>query len=499
MIKERASGILCHISSLPSSFGVGDIGPEAFKFIDFLARAGQKYWQILPLNPTDSALGNSPYSSFSAFAFNILFLSPEALVKDGFLNKEALVGMDVPEDGQVHYDQALTLKQDILTRAYEAYKARRFQLRDVEAFYAQQDFWLHDYALFVVLKRKFSNVSWAAWPREYRDRDAGALVRFAAEEAEAVGREKFGQYLFYRQWMGLQGYASAKGVGFVGDIPIYVNYDSVDVWVHSDLFKLDKKKDPVMVAGVPPDYFSEDGQRWGNPVYDWARLEQTHFSWWVQRIKHNLALFDVVRIDHFRAFAQCWEIPAEELTAKKGKWCDVPGVALFETLQKEIQHLPIIAEDLGIITPDVDALKEQFGLPGMRVLLFAFHNEYKKSRDLPDNYVPFSIVYTGTHDNNTIRGWYDHDITPVEKKNLVEYMKREIRPNEICRVYIEMAQMSASVVCVVPVQDLLGFGEEARMNKPSTIKGNWQWRLNSGALTLGLARYLAAQTIKAGR
>lgn len=490
MMEDRSSGLLCHISSLPSLFGIGDLGPEAYRFVDFLAKAGQRWWQILPVAPTEPALANSPYSSFSAFAANPLFISPELLVKEGLLEKQDIVGFDMAA-GSVDYDAAAQTKTALINKAYARHCSRRIKLHSFENFCSQEASWLNDFALFVVLKRHSHGVCWADWPVALRDRDPEALRDFTVSHAMTIDREKFAQYLFFRQWTALQEYCSRKGVGLVGDIPIYVNYDSVDTWVHPEIFKLDENRRQTVVAGVPPDYFSKDGQRWGNPLYDWKKLRQTGFAWWVDRLRHNLSLFDAVRIDHFRGFVQCWEIPAEEKTAIAGAWCDVPGEEFFTALQAHFEKLPIIAEDLGIITKDVDALKEKFHLPGMRVLMFAFHNEYKKSRDLPANYLPQSVVYTGTHDNNTVAGWYEHDRTDIEKKNMLEYFGRELDAAEVNWVMIEEAMASSAQMAIVPLQDVLGLGQEARMNRPSTVKGNWSWRFKSGDLNKDMARRLS--------
>ncbi|MEI8012640.1 MAG: 4-alpha-glucanotransferase [Candidatus Omnitrophota bacterium] len=499
MMKGRSSGILCHISSLPSPYGIGDLGPEAFRFVDVLARARQRYWQVLPLNPTDSALGNSPYSTYSAFGWNTLLISPDRLCEDGFLTQAELDNCRIPAEDGVPFDAVYARKANMLELAYRAFKARPFGLRAFTLFCESQCFWLDDHALFVVLKRKAGHACWADWPVDWRDRDPGVLKAVAVEFADELRQEKFFQFLFYRQWMAFQEYCSRQGVGLIGDIPIYVNYDSADVWRDPSLFKLDQDKRLTFVAGVPPDYFSRDGQRWGNPVYAWERHLATGFDWWMKRLRHNLAFFDIVRIDHFRAFAQCWEIPATELTAVRGAWRDVPGGDLFAAFQREFPDLPIIAEDLGIITPDVDALKERFGLPGMKVLLFAFHTEPEKSRDIPENFTPLSVVYTGTHDNNTIRGWYSRDITSVEKRNMLAYCGRDIPSKEINQWMIGAALRSPSVLAVIPLQDILGLGAEARMNTPSTVTGNWRWRFGSGNFSAQMADRLAALTEGAGR
>jgi 4-alpha-glucanotransferase len=499
MKRERSSGILCHVSSLPSFYGIGDLGPEAFHFVDMLKRSRQRYWQVLPLNPTESGLGNSPYSSYSAFAFNPLLISPEKLYKDGLLTRDELKECRIDSDGVVAFDRVYDRKAWMLGRAYDKYRSQWFKSGAFPQFCSTHKSWLDDHALFVALKRRFKDIGWFNWPVEFRDRDPVALKNISLELQQDILREKYAQFLFCRQWMTLRAYALRKGVRFIGDVPIYVNYDSVDVWRNPQFFKLDKDRRQTFVAGVPPDYFSKEGQRWGNPVYDWDNLKKTGFAWWVERVRHNLDSFDLVRIDHFRAFAQCWEIPASEPTAVKGVWRDVPGVELFTELRKAFPKLPIIAEDLGVITPDVDALKDHFLLPGMNVLMFAFHNEYKKSRDLPENSTPLSVVYTGTHDNNTVAGWFSQDITPIEKKNMHEYFHRDIKLEEANWVMVELALRSAAFLAVVPLQDILGLKQDARMNKPSTVKGNWGWRLLPGGFTPAMQGRLASLVVKTKR
>lgn len=467
--------------------------------MDALSLAGQRWWQVLPLNPTDNALCNSPYSSYSAFAFNYLLISPEMLVEDGLLTNDDTICFADGSMGRVNFDVIYEKKKALIDLAFQRYRQRKFPIKAFEDFCVKQAGWLDDFALFVVLKSVFGNACWADWPVELKDRHAYALDAARRERAPALLREKFAQYLFYSQWMRLQKHCSARGIGLIGDIPIYVNYDSADVWVHPELFKLDGNKRQTFVAGVPPDYFSEEGQRWGNPVYDWTKLKHTGFAWWIERIRHNLIFFDLVRVDHFRGFAQCWEIPAHEKTAIKGEWKDVPGKEFFTALNRELGDLPIIAEDLGIITPDVDELKESFSFPGMRVIMFAFHHEYKKSRDLPENYTANSVVYTGTHDNNTLRGWFDNDMTEVERKNSTEYFGQPLEAEDVHWKIIALAMGSRANLCIIPLQDVLGLGQEARMNRPSTQKENWLWRFETEVLTPELLQRMRGLTIQANR
>lgn len=504
MLVQRASGILCHVSSLPSSFGIGDLGPEASIFVSNLAASGQKYWQLLPLSPTNPALANSPYSSASAFAFNELLISPEGLVQDGLLLKQDLDLFVLPSSDSVDFEAVARKKQDMLDRVWERYclaapSGQVIPEGEFESFESAQALWLNDYALFVVLKARFAGTAWIDWPAEFRDRHPDALSVFQTENAGRIRKEKFKQFLFYRQWLRLRGECFRHGILLIGDIPIYVNYDSADVWRHPEFFMLDASRRPVVVAGVPPDYFSEEGQRWGNPIYNWPVLADNGFSWWIDRFRHNLALFDEVRIDHFRAFAQYWEIPSGEKTAKKGRWVDAPGKELFTALREHFPLLPVIAEDLGIITPDVDALKDQFGFPGMKVLMFAFHNDYLKSRDLPENYQTLSVAYTGTHDNNTLQGWYNHDLTPVERTNIRSYFGCDISADSINSVLIARLLFSSAGLVIIPLQDVLALGGEARMNNPALIPGNWKWRLVETGFDLGKFEYLRLLTIASGR
>ncbi|NLE65626.1 MAG: 4-alpha-glucanotransferase [Elusimicrobia bacterium] len=494
----RSSGVLCHISSLPSAFGIGDLGPEAYRFADFLARAGQTWWQMLPISPTDPALKNSPYNSFSAFAGNPLFISPQKMVEDGWLDAADIEEFAV-DVGPADHEAACRLREAFFEKAFRRCRPEGFSGKDLLSFQEREAYWLDDFALFVVLKETFGQTSWSQWPQPLRDRDPRALADFVSANRERIERVKFIQYLFDHQWRELRGYCSTAGVRLVGDIPIYVSYDSADVWAAPQLFELGPDRAPKVVAGVPPDYFSADGQRWGNPLYDWDRMRDEVFAWWVARFRRILSLFDRVRVDHFRAFAQCWEIPASEKTAVNGVWKDVPGAELFTVLCREFPGLPVIAEDLGIITPDVDALKNKFSFPGMRVLLFAFHNEYRKSRDLPENYDTPSVVYTGTHDNNTVRGWYEHDMTEIERKNAEEYFGCPLTRKDVHLLFIRAALESRAEIAILSLQDILGLGQKARMNKPSTVEGNWIWRFPERRLTRKLSASLKEMSREAGR
>jgi len=482
---QRTCGVLLHVSSLPSKYGVGDFGPEAFRFADWLHEAGQTWWQVLPLNPTGPGLGNSPYSSYSAFAGNVLFVSPEAMVEAGWL-APGEAECEPVESGD--FEAAERVKGALLSKAFARAEVALPHNEAFGAFCRSNAFWLDDYALFVALKQEFGGAAWPHWPEEVRDRDPGSLGYWSNRLWSRTQYEKFVQFLFFQQWGGLRDYLRERGIKVIGDAPIYVTLDSADCWAHQHLFKLDEKKEPVFVAGVPPDYFSKTGQRWGNPVYDWPTLEAENFGWWVDRLQHNFGLYDLVRLDHFRGFAAYWEIPAEEPTAINGDWIFASGFELLDTLRARIGEIPLIAEDLGVITPDVVQLKDEFGLPGMKVLQFAFTAEEPSgNRDMPYYHTRNCVAYTGTHDNNTTLGWFLNDAAPEDVAILSEYLGKEVSKESVCWDMIRLCYASVADIAVVPIQDMLCLGEQARMNMPSTTKGNWSWRLSPGALTPELA------------
>lgn len=478
-MKRRGCGVLLHITSLPSSYGIGDLGPWAYKFADFLAETKQSFWQILPLNPTDSAHGNSPYNSVSAFANNTILISPECLVQDGFLEKNDIENPPLFPKHTVHYHDVTRYKRQLFCRAHEHFKKNHTNryTYEYERFCRENSNWLEDFALFVALKDHFQGKVWSEWPEEIRDRKPEPLETLRKQLENKIGMEKFLQYLFFHQWSALKNYCNDRNIHLIGDIPIYVCYDSADVWAHPRLFKLDERKQPVSVAGVPPDYFSTTGQRWGNPVYQWDILKETRYAWWIQRIKQNLSLFDMVRIDHFRGFVAYWEVPSSEKTAINGRWTEVPVEDFFTTLFKHFPSLPIIAEDLGTITPDVREIIHRFEFPGMKLLLFAFGWNLSTNPYAPHNHVKNCVVYTGTHDNNTVRGWFENEIPQEDKERLFHYLGREVPGQEIHWELIRLAMMSVANMVIVPMQDVLGLGEESRMNRPSITEGNWLWRL----------------------
>ncbi|MFP5212218.1 MAG: 4-alpha-glucanotransferase [Acidobacteriota bacterium] len=497
-MKTRKSGVLLHVTSLPSPYGIGDFGKGAYGFADFLSSSGQSVWQMLPLNPSSGACGNSPYCSYSAFAGNTVLISPDILVEEGLLSPEDLEqGRPDFSASRVDYDMVSGYKSALVRKAFERFQSR--PRGEFDYFCRGNGYWLDDYALFASLKERFGGVSWIEWPREIRYREEEALARWRSELEERMLLEKFSQYLFHRQWTALKTYCNGKSIQMFGDMPIYVSYDSADVWANPANFKLDGERKPWVVAGVPPDYFSETGQLWGNPVYNWDALRDTRFGWWVSRMERNLDLFDLVRLDHFRGFVSFWEVPATEVTAINGKWVDVPVWDFFHTLSKRFPYLPIIAEDLGTITPDVRELMTAFGFPGMKLLHFAFGWDMPANPYIPHNHTENSVVYTGTHDNNTTRGWFVHDLSDDDRQRLFKYVGRSFSEDESAWVLIRLAMGSVSSLAVIPMQDILGLGEEARMNTPSIANGNWAWRLFDEQLTPEVAERLLDMTRLCGR
>lgn len=494
-MRKRAAGILLHISSLPSDFGIGDFGPEAYKFADFLARAGQSYWQVLPLNPPAPVRNNfSPYNSSSAFAGNTLFISPELLYRCGLLEKKALRNRPPSSKTLVNYQAVTAYKEKLFNLAYERFENNS----KYERFCAENEFWLDDFAIFTAASQHFRNRLWSEWPAELRDRKKSALKAVKTQLSSAINREKFLQFVFFKQWQDLKNYCLTLGIALIGDIPFYVAFESADVWSHPELFKLTKAKRPRFVAGVPPDMFSRTGQLWNNPVYNWDTLKKTGYRWWLTRFEHNLNLFDIVRLDHFRGFAAYWQIPARCKTASKGKWVAGPAENFFEKVFERFPVSAFFAEDLGRITPDVRELRDKFNLAGTKVLQSAFGENFATSTHNPRNLIKNSVVYTGTHDNNTIKSWFSNEADAGQKKILFEYLGDRVSVSEIHWALIKLAIGSVSNTVIIPMQDVLGLGGQARMNRPATIKGNWQWRLTSGKLNLRIAKRLRRLT-KASR
>jgi 4-alpha-glucanotransferase len=499
MTLNRSSGILLHITSLPSRHAIGDLGSGAYAFVDFLARAKQSLWQVLPLNPIEGAHGNSPYSSVSAFAGNALFIGPEILVDEGLLRPEAVSPPAGSTPDRVDYRGAALEKKRLLDIAFERFRSNGWRREEYERFRAGHARWLDDYALFLVLKKQFGGAVWSEWPVEFRDRDETALADARSLHAVDIERTCFFQFLFFRQWAALKAYCGGAGVRIVGDIPIYVGYDSVDVWTHRRLFKLAPDGKPSFVAGVPPDYFSVTGQLWGNPVYDWDAIVKNEFRWWIDRFTHNMDLFDFVRVDHFRGFVGFWEVDAKEKTAVNGRWVKAPADEFFRVLRSKLPGFPLIAEDLGVITQDVREVMARLGIPGMRVLQFAFSEDNPDHPYLPKNYVRNCVAYTGTHDNNTSRGWFENEALPDELERLSRYLGKKPAAETVHRDLVRLIMESAAGAAMIPMQDILGLGEEARMNRPAVPHGNWEWRVLRSQIARPVADGLARLTEECGR
>jgi 4-alpha-glucanotransferase len=498
MLRRRSSGILMHITSLPSRYGIGDFGPQAYKFADFLKAGGQNYWQVLPLNRTTALKGHSPYSAVSAFAGDPLLISPDLLYRDGLLRKTDLSEAPRFAADVVDYAKATACKGKLLDAAFARFQSGP-KPGDYDLFLQDSRDWLEPFAMFSAARDRFKGRLWCDWPAGLRDRKARDLGSAAQEWSEAIERERFFQYVFYRQYLALKRYCNERGIHVMGDVPIYVAYDSADVWSHPDLFKLTRDKRPHFVSGVPPDYFSKTGQLWGNPVYDWKRLEETRFAWWMRRMKHNLMLFDFVRIDHFRGFVAYWEVPASHKTAMHGKWVQVPHEAFFDELFRQIPFGAIFAEDLGLITADVREAVARNNFPRIVVLHFAFDGDPARNPYLPHNYTENLIVYTGTHDNNTTRGWFEKDASPQTRRNLFDYLGHRVPASQVSWELIRMAMGSVAKIAVIPMQDVLGLGAAARMNLPAKPKGNWQWRMRPSLTTPRLAEKLRKLTAAYGR
>jgi 4-alpha-glucanotransferase len=494
MNAERISGVLLHVTSLPSLGGVGDFGPAAYGFVDFLAAAKQRLWQVLPLSPT--GYGSSPYSALSAFAGNPLLISLEFLVRDGWLPSDRMdsVPGGIPgHEGPCDFDTAFAKKIPLIEEAaanFLDHASQEDRLR-FQRFCQDNISWLTDYAIYSVLRRRFNYLSWNEWPPEYASRQADAVTRVMTESGRELAIEQVVQFFFNEQWAALRAHCTERRIRILGDVAIFVSYDSADVWTHPEIFELDDSLHPIRVSGVPPDYFSATGQRWGNPLYKWSLLQENGFDWWVARIRRALTLYDEVRLDHFRGFEAYWSIPADEQTAVNGQWIKAPGHALFNRLKEIFGELPFIAEDLGLITKEVDELREYFGMPGMRILQFGFADRGGHLY-LPHRYVPNTVVYTGTHDNNTTLGWWRDDATEVERANVQTYLHPIEHDGDIVWAMIKAAAGSVATTCIFPLQDILHLGSEARMNRPSAAAGNWAWRFSLDALRPDLAAQLAA-------
>ncbi|NRB06103.1 MAG: 4-alpha-glucanotransferase [Richelia sp.] len=496
---SRTSGILLHPTSLPSQFGIGDLGESAYKFVDFLEASGQKLWQILPLGPT--GYEHSPYTmNFSAFAGNPLMISLEQLAKKGLLEADELTPLSSDDNPQrVNFDSVISHKTKILQLANQRWQQslKEENKSAFEVFCQEQSSWLDDYVLFMTLLEVNNYKPWNSWEHGLARREPNALKLLAKNHQETIYYHKFLQFVFFQQWSGLREYANSKNIKIVGDISIYVCHNSADVWANPKLFQLNEQSlEPAYIAGVPPDYFSATGQLWGNPVYNWEKLKETNFAWWIERFRATLQYVDIVRIDHFRGFEAYWRVPAGEETAINGEWVLAPGFEFFDTLGDILGQLPVMAEDLGIITPEVEELRDRFNFPGMRILQFAFGGDANNPY-LPHNYIHNSVVYPGTHDNETTLGWWQDSASPEVKSHVAKYLGYD-SPEEIESInweFTRLALASVADLAILPLQDLLDLDNQGRMNDPSVSAGNWRWRYSSSELlTPELSQKLLAMT-----
>ena len=494
-MSERAAGILMPISSLPSEYGIGCFSKSAYEFVDWLKGAGQSYWQILPLGPT--SYGDSPYQSFSTFAGNPYFISLDELIEEGVLTRAECEKVNWGKaKGSIDYEKIYNGRYPLLRKAYE--RSKISENPEYQKFVNENSWWLSDYALFMAVKGRFDNVEWTKWAEDIRLRWKWAMDYYREELYYDIEFQQYMQFKFHEQWMKLKAYANENGIKIIGDIPIYVAFDSADTWAHPDRFQLDENNTPKAVAGCPPDGFSATGQLWGNPLYQWEYHKETGYAWWVQRVAHCFRLYDIMRIDHFRGFDEYYSIPYGDKSAENGHWEKGPGMELFYAIREKLGDLPIIAEDLGFLTEGVRRLLSDSGYPGMKVLQFAFDSR-EESDYLPHNYERNCVVYTGTHDNDTLQGWYQ-SICAEDKEMALTYMNnRATDEKEIHWDYISLAMRSVADTCIIPVQDFLGLGSEARMNIPSTLGNNWNWRMKKGALTDDILEKIYALTKVTGR
>lgn len=498
---QRSAGILLPITALPSKYGIGDFGPGAFEFAKFLHDAGQKMWQILPLTTIDPGCGNSPYSPTSAFAGNYLLVSPELLIEENLLTQDELEKISSKYDfskspDRVNYDLARDFKTEILNAAFK--RCPKASGSEFDEFRKNTE-WLASFALFSVIKQVQGGAPWYEWPEELKHKDAAAIKKFKAEYSNEIARQEFYQYVFFKQAKKLKARLEELEIELIGDLPLYVTRDCADVWENPGQFDLDENLIPVTVAGVPPDYFSSTGQLWGNPTYKWDVMESQGFKWWIDRLKNLFLLFDKVRIDHFRGLVAYWAVPYGSDTAKNGRWVDVPHEKFFAALKENFPDMPFWAENLGVITPDVEEIRKKLDLPGMLILLFAFGNPWENPY-APHNHTRKSVVYTGTHDNNTSRGWFENEAREDELKNFSSYIGRDVMDGFIFTSEItRLAVSSVADVAIIPMQDYLRLGAEARINVPSTSSGNWSWQMRGDAIPDGLADRIKAACKLYGR
>jgi 4-alpha-glucanotransferase len=497
MAEKRAAGILMPLTSLPSAYGIGDMGPLANSFADFLYRCRQRYWQILPVTSIEKEQGYSPYSPASSVAGNIWLISPELLAEDGLLTKDELSSFQAHSTDHVDYEKVVTLKNGIFEKAYTNFRSKKQE--PFEAFCHREAWWLDDYALYRTLKEHFKDNPWHQWPEDYKTRKLKSLLSFTVKHEAQIIKEKWLQYIFFKQWKSLKTYCNELNIELIGDLPFYISHDSVDVWSKSTLFALNKDGSVASAAGVPPDYFNANGQLWGMPVYRWEELKEQRYDWWVKRIRKNLETADILRLDHFRAFSEYWSVPAKEKTAIHGEWKSGPGASLFTVLQQEFGRLPFIAEDLGDISESVYKLRDQFHLPGMKVIQFAIGDNLAQSDHSPHNFSENFIVYTGTHDNNTTRGWYRHELKAADQKQIEAYTGSPVTETNVHLVLSRLAYASVAKTVILPLQDVLGLDEKSRMNTPASVEKNWMWQLKEEQLTPDKETLLREWTTLYGR
>ena len=495
MMNERASGILLHPTSLPGKYGIGTLGKAAFDFIDFLTKSKQQYWQILPLGPT--GFGDSPYQCYSAHAGNPDLIDAELLVKYGFLEQQDLTMLPLSDDGQVNYEAVQKSRLPLLEKAFHAFHVNASELEKLayRNFLKSNSPWLNDYALFRSIKEESGNIPWYTWEPDLKFRKPETLK---AAETRLTGRidfHKFLQFMFFKQWTSVKEYAKKHRIKIIGDIPLYISPDCSDAWANPGVFEYDEQLNPIRVGGVPPDYFSETGQLWGNPLFRWDMMKNDNYKWWMDRIRTNLTLYDVIRIDHFRGFSAYWAVPYGEKTAINGVWVPGPGKEFFNALLNEFGKLPIIAEDLGVMTPEVEDLRDSFGFPGMKILEFAFDSS-EANDYIPHSYNKNCIVYTGTHDNDTVVGWFEK-ATAADRKQVLDYIN--CSEKGIHWSFVRLAWASVAYTAIVPMQDLLGLDSGSRMNLPGTTGGNWKWRSREGDFSDDLANSIAFLTRLYGR
>jgi 4-alpha-glucanotransferase len=491
---SRTAGVLLHPTSLPGPYGIGDLGDELLAFLDWVKKAGLQIWQVLPLNAP--GYGNSPYGCLSSYAGNPLLISPQRLMQDGLLPTNAIDGVPQVPDGNVDFERVGEAKSALLRRSFAHFNEHASdEHRAALESFVRDNSWLPDWALYASLKQRHGGAPWTAWPSALVVREPDAMAAAQADLSDEIRFHEYVQWLFFKQWAAVREAALERGIRIMGDVPIYVAADSADVWANREIFQLDEHGQPDVVAGVPPDYFSETGQRWGNPLYRWDVLHETDYAWWVSRFRAALRFADVLRVDHFRGFAAYWEIPANEPTAINGRWMPGPGRPLFDAIREALGDLPVVAEDLGHITPEVHELRKAIGVPGMKILQFAFAQP--DSPHLPHQYDPNTVVYTGTHDNDTARGWYDQ--SSDEERQAAELYLGACTAEDLPWTLIRTAYTSVADTAIVPAQDILALGNEARMNLPGEEKDNWSWRLEDGALTEELADKLRALAEISGR